>query len=295
MLEMPLSIKRDTGQKIWWREKGHPASISQALHVELVHRQTSAFQTIEVYQHAMLGRILVLDGIIQTTQADEHIYHEMLAHVPLVGKPIAPAAKRPIEVLIIGGGDGGLLREVLKHDLVARAVMVEIDAAVVEVAQEYLGIHGDYTDPRVELRFEDGIAYLATAVERRQTFDVILVDSSDDGSGPNEVLFSGQFYRNVSSALKSGGIMARHLGVPAYQGAIFAAGIRRIKEVFASFNLFRAAVPTYTGGDMAFVAAGNDGFECRNPQRPFTGVYYNHAIHRAAFALPTSWQQLIGN
>ena len=89
--------------------------------------------------------------------------------------------------------------------------------------------------------------------------------------------------------------MARHLGVPAYQGETFAAGIGRIKEAFASFNLFRAAVPTYIGGDMAFVVAGNDGFNCRNPQRPFTGVYYNHAIHQAAFALPTSWEHLIAN
>ena len=130
----------------WWRERSDGLGIAQALEFRLLHREQSPFQTIEIFDHSAFGRILVLDGYIQASQADEFIYHEMALHVPLLGR-----SRQDTSVLIIGGGDGGALREALVHDFVSQVTMVEIDRRVIELSQQYLAINGDYDDPRVTL------------------------------------------------------------------------------------------------------------------------------------------------
>ena len=146
------------GDAEWWSEFDFGTGARQSLRVRRIYSEKTAYQELDVFDSATLGRVLVLDGIVQTTQADEFIYHEMIVNVPLCGRPGADRGE-PARVLIIGGGDGGALREVLLHDEVERCVMVEIDRAVVDAAAKHVGIHGSYDDARVELVIGDGSAW----------------------------------------------------------------------------------------------------------------------------------------
>jgi spermidine synthase len=274
----------------WWNEDDFQMQIRLGLKMRLLHAETTPYQQLEVYEHDLLGRVLVLDNMIQTTQGDEFIYHEMLTHVPLLGTAFAPRAN--IAVLIIGGGDGGTLREVLRHDWITRVVIVELDEAVIHTASKYLAIHGDYRDPRVQLRIDDGSAYVRSPEVQAQPFDAIIIDAPDP-IGPGEALFTASFFRNVRACLSPSGVMVRQIGVPMYQPEVFRLGVERVRESFGMVELYRAAIPTYTGGDMAFVISRNDGNTCCQPGIDFTGRYYNRAIHTAAFSLPTWWQEMI--
>ncbi len=260
--------------------------------MRLLYAEDTPYQSLAVYEHDVLGRVLVLDNIVQTTQADEFIYHEMFTHVPLLGAQFARQASHDIEVLIIGGGDGGILREVLRHHRVRKAVMVEIDEAVIRVSKEYLGIHGDYTDPRVELIIGDGMDYVREAEQLNTRFDLVLVDSTDP-VGPGEVLFSVEFYQMLKACLKPKGVMVRHLGLPHIQQSIFATGVNRLHAVFGNVQVYRASIPTYIGGELAFAASTLDGHSIHQPHQKLKGKYYNPGIHTASFALPTFWQEIV--
>ena len=161
--------------------------IAQSLDMVLLHAERSPYQLIEIFEHAAFGRVLVLDGYLQASQADEFIYHEMGLQVPLLGRKRENAS-----VLIIGGGDGGSLREALVHDFVSAVTMVEIDQRVVELSQEYLGVNGDYLDPRVNLMFDDAGHFVSDARARGQTFDVIVLDLTEP-VGPSASLFTEAF------------------------------------------------------------------------------------------------------
>jgi len=274
----------------WWFEEGIPSTIRHGLKMALLHTERTPFQQMEIYEHDVLGRVLVLDGIVQTTQGDEYVYHEMLTHVPLLGCRTAKDPNRRISVLIIGGGDGGILREVLRHDWVERAVMVEIDEAVVRAAAEYLQINGDYEDPRVQLVIGDGSAYVKSAEVRQCPFDAILVDSPDP-VGPGLKLFSDKFCRDLAACLSPAGVVVRQSGVAAYQSDVLQLAARQMCQVFGDVEVYRAAVPTYIGGDMAFTLATKDNHSCARSNRPFEGRYYNSDVHAAAFALPSDWRK----
>lgn len=276
----------------WWYEQGEPDSVRLGLLLKLVHREKTPYQDLGIYEHDILGRVLVLDDILQTTEADEYIYHEMLSHVPLLGAPFARSPSIAADVLIIGGGDGGLLREVLRHDWITRVVMVEIDPAVIEHCARYLSIHGNYEDARVQLLNADAAAYLSQPGVTEQPFDAILVDSTDP-VGKGKVLFEEKFYRDALTALKPQGVLARHLGVPFLQFEVFLQGAKRMKSIFGNVQIYRAAVPSYIGGDMAFAISTRDGSTCRVPQRSLTARYYNPDLHASAFALPTAWMEAL--
>ncbi len=282
---MNPTSKVENQKSEWWYETG-PDTVALGMKMRLVHREETPFQTLEVYEHDLLGRVLALDGILQTTEKDEFVYHEMLTHVPLLGSRALDGGEA--SVLVIGGGDGGTLREVLTYDAVARAVMVEIDEAVVRVSRKHLHFGPDYDDARVELRFEDAARYVASEAAQAHPFDAILVDSTDP-IGPGEALFTPEFLRDARACLKPQGVFARHLCMPAYQLDVLEAGVRRLDDVFARVEVYRATIPTYLGADMAFVACTRDGASVRAPHRERTGRYYNAAVHRAAFALPTWW------
>ena len=284
--ERRASPPSDPDREFWWHEEGVPPSIRQSLAVRRLHEEQSDFQQIEVLENEVLGRVLTLDGIVQTTTADEALYHEMLVHVPLCGG-LEPRERR--RVLIVGGGDGGILREVLRHPAIEAVTLVEIDPRVVEVSRTWLPFHGDFDDPRVELVHADAAKWLAER-DDAPPFDAILVDAPDP-VGPGAALYARSFLTDASRALAPNGVLARHLGVPGYQPEIATPGVRALTEVFGAPSLYRVAVPTYTGGDLALAVVSRSARELRRPRgKALEGNYYNACIHEAAFALPTSWR-----
>jgi len=239
-----------------------------------------------VFRNPTFGRILTLDGVVQLTEADEFIYHEMLTHVPI----LAHGAAR--HVLIVGGGDGGMAREVLKHRGVERVTMVEIDAGVVEFSKEYLPTisAGAFDDPRLDLVIDDGAQFVRSTQDRH---DVIIVDSTDP-VGPGEVLFTDTFYGRAKRCLAEGGILVTQNGVPFLQGEELTNTMRGFRALFADPTCYLATVPTYAGGPMAF-GWGTDGtarqVSVETLRERFVTAdietgYYTPEVHVAAFALP---------
>ncbi len=244
-------------------------------------------QHLMIFHNAFLGRVMTLDGVVQTTEKDEFFYHEMLTHVPVL------AHGNVKKVLIIGGGDGGMLREVLKHASVEQVTMVEIDDKVIEMAKQYLPNHsaGAFDDARANIVIADGIDFVRNTDE---CFDVIISDSTDP-VGPGEVLFTDNFYSACQKILNSGGVMVTQNGVPFFQMDELINTQKRMGAQFKDQTFYSAAVPTYYGGIMTF-AWGSDDETLRQQdisvlQQRFidSGIktrYYTPQIHQASFALP---------
>ena len=269
-------------------DKALGVGLQLGLEVESVlFREQTEHQDLVIYQTAQWGRVMALDGIIQVCERDEFIYHEMLTHVPM----LAHGAAR--EVCIIGGGDGGMLREALRHP-VDRITMVEIDDSVVELSKTWLpGIcAGAFDDPRANLVIADGARFMAATGQR---FDVIIVDSTDP-MGPGEVLFTSAFYGDCKARLNPGGVMTTQSGVVMIQGGELTTTVSRLGEHFVDAHGYIAAVPTYSGGFMGF-GWGTDNTTLRQTSRDeiaaratainLTTRYYNADMHGGAFALPT--------
>ena len=273
-----------------WLEENLGNGVRQCIEgVSILHEEKTNFQHLQIFDHEHLGKILILDNIVQTTQSDEFYYHEMLNLVPLLGRK---EAGKETTVLIIGGGDGGSLREMLGFDWVKKVVMIEIDPRVIETTRDYLGFNGDYEDSRVELIVGDGAAYVSAENSQNNPFDVITIDSTDP-VGPGEILFTPEFVKNVHRCLKPAGVMARHLGVPFVQRNLLKPGVGRMKDAFGHVQVYRASVPTYIGGDMAFIISSKNHHPCNQSFIKYCGKYYNPEIHTAAFALPSWWSNEI--
>lgn len=262
---------------------------------EIYFESRTDHQHLLIFHNAKFGRVMTLDGVVQTTERDEFFYHEMMAHVPLFAHG---AARR---VLIIGGGDGGLLREVVKHPSVEQVVQVEIDASVVDMARTWFPDHsrGAFDDPRLELVIADGAAFVR---EARQPFDVILVDSTDP-IGPGEVLFTNDFYRDCHALLADRGILVTQNGVPFMQLDEVRKTARGFREIFADWHFYGVAVPTYVGGIMTMGWATRDPANRQRSEEELTRRfedaaietrYYTPAVHRGAFALPRYVEEAIG-
>ena len=257
--------------------------ISLSLEIEKVlYSQKSEFQQIDLYQTKNHGRMLVLDGIIQLTQYDEFAYQEMMAHVPLFSHP------DPKQILVIGGGDGGILREIGRHDGVEHIDFCEIDETVITVSKQFLpDLACGFDDPRVEVHIADGNAFVN---EKKGSYDVIVVDSSDP-VGPSKVLFEKPFYTALKEALKPGGLIAT-------QGESFfmhPEEVRNLLEITKSLFPVQAyatiLVPTYPGGNIG-ICMGSLGPELTKPARIISDKmqnqlkYYTTETHKAAFVLP---------
>ncbi len=251
---------------------------------EVLTDTQSPYQRVRVIRTPLFGRMLVLDDAVQTSEADEFCYHEMLAHPPLVTHP------RPRQVLIVGGGDGGLLKEVLKHP-VERVVMVEIDRAVVDATRRWIPDvpGGAFEDPRTELRIEDGFAYARGCVDR---FDVALVDSTDP-QGPSVPLFGEQFYGDLHRALREEGVLAVQSGSPLYQADLLARVRRSLRVHFPVVRTYLTCVPSYPGVLWTFTLASKrfDPLNCSVEEvdgrvAGFGLRYYSGLQHHAAFHLP---------
>jgi spermidine synthase len=204
---------------------------------ELLHTETSPFQTIDIYDNAHFGRMLTLDGLVQTTERDEHCYHEMLVHPALTSRAHIERA------LVIGGGDGGVLRRLLQHADCAE--MCEIDEAVTAASRRFLPSISDgaLDDPRATVLFEDGAAYVA---RHEDAFDAIAIDSTDP-IGPAVVLFSEEFYANCARALRRDGVVVAQSGSPLYQSAELGRVIRNMSSAFKTVETYTGFVPTYPG------------------------------------------------
>ncbi len=252
-----------------------------------LHQEQTPYQSMRVVESAFYGRMLLLDGIVQTTEKDEFVYHEMLTQVPLMAHPA------PERVLIIGGGDGGMLRETLRHPGVRKAVLVEIDERVVEISKKFLpSISGGcFADPRVEALYCDGARYVKETSER---FDVVLVDSSDP-IGPATVLFQKEFYADIAQILTPDGVLVRQTGSTFLQPEEQANALEILREVFRHNALYVFPVPTYIGGFFSAsfssqtinpLAVTEEQISERfGPLRGQTN-YYNPEAHVAAFKLP---------
>jgi spermidine synthase len=253
-------------------------------------RVQSDFQDIVIFDSHTHGRVMTLDGVVQITEADEFVYQEMLAHVPLLAHG---AARR---VLIIGAGDGGVLRRVLQHNSVEQAIMVEIDGEVIRLSKEYLPRIGGnaWTDLRAEVIVGDGIDYVRRAADAR--FDAIIVDSTDP-IGVGEVLFTDEFYRDCERILTERGVLVNQCGVPFMQADELRETSRRRAQFFPDVSAYVAAVPTYVGGFMTLGwSAKSPGLrhipaETLRERAQAAGIltqcrYWTPQIHAGAFHLP---------
>ena len=254
----------------------------------VLYEGNTGFQDLIIFDNKTFGRVMMLDGVIQLTDKDEFIYHEMMAHVPLFG------LDRPQTVLIIGGGDGGVLREMLKHRGVQSVVHCEIDKAVVDLSLKFFpGIsQGAFDDPRVELIIGDGIKFV-NETERR--FDVIIVDSTEP-IGPAKVLFTEEFFGACQRCLTPSGVFIGQNGLPFLYPEHLADSGRILRAMFADAGCFMCTQPTYFGGPFALAWGSND-MKTRTEasaaavaQRyAASGIktrYYNPDVHIASFVLP---------
>jgi len=257
-----------------------------SVHLEckgVLHSSQSSFQKIEVVESLDFGRMLVLDGVINLTERDEFVYHEMLVHVPLFSHP------DPSEVLIVGGGDGGTAREAVKHEGISSIQQVEIDKEVIAVSRRYFpSLSSSLDHPKVDVLFSDAIQYVREIEEK---FDIILIDSTDRVIDQSEGLFTVPFYRDCCNALTEQGILAAQVGDIFFEKELVLDVFNKLKEVFPIVRIFRAPVPSYTLVPYSFAF-------CSKAIRPemelglsrfskiFQTRYYNEQIHKAAFALP---------
>ena len=275
-----------SGQPKWMKETLYDTHAQTLRMDEVLYDSDTDHQRLVVFENGRFGRVLTLDGVVQTTEGDNAIYHEMLTHVPVLAHGHAK------DVLIIGGGDGGMAREVLKHSTVERVTMVEIDAGVVDFSDTYLPqlSQGAFDDPRLELVIADGAAFVK---ETEKRFDVIIVDSTDP-VGPGEVLFTDTFYGHAKRCLKPEGILVTQNGVPFMQGDELTNTMRAFKALFANWTCYTATIPTYAFGPMA-LGWGTDGdagnVDLQTLQQRFekSGLdpfYYTPEVHMGAFALP---------
>ena len=243
----------------------------------------SEFQEIEVVESESFGKVLLIDGVIMLTESDEFCYHEMITHVPLCVHP------KVQKVLVIGGGDGGTVREILKHDNIEEIEICEIDKKVIEVSKRHFpNLGNSFDDPKVKIFCEDGNKFIR---KRKNEYDLIVVDSSDP-IGPAEVLFRKEFYEAMYQALKDDGIVVTQAESFFYHQKIIKLLFSFIKDIYPISEYYYTLVPTYPSGMIGFTFCSKK----YHPIKDFNKTealrlndlkYYNKDIHRAAFNLPT--------
>ncbi|MCW8858097.1 MAG: polyamine aminopropyltransferase [Deltaproteobacteria bacterium] len=271
---------------LWYTEK-HSDNVGITMKVtKTLFSGVSEFQQLEIVDTLEYGRMMLLDGLVMVTERDEFIYHDMITHPALFTHPQAK------KVLVIGGGDGGSIREIVRHPEVELAILCEIDGLVIDKSLEFLPTMASAIDghhPRVKLHVDDGLAYIR---EHQDAFDVILVDSTDP-IGPAVGLFEEDFYRLVFSALKEDGIMVAQSESPFYHADIQKSMYQNLRTVFPIVEMYQAFIPTYPSGFWSFAFASKkyhpvkDFDRDRAAKRDFYTRYYNEDLHLGAFMLPT--------
>jgi spermidine synthase len=273
-----------------WIEEKLEIKNGRALKVRItksLEKVKSEFQEIEVVESESFGKILLIDGIIMLTDADEFCYHEMITHIPLCVHPKAQ------KVLVIGGGDGGTVREILKHDSVNEVDVCEIDEKVIEISRRHFPyLANSFNDPKVKVYCEDGNKFIKN---HQDEYDIIIVDSSDP-VGPAEVLFRREFYEAMYQALKNNGIVVTQAESFFYHKKIIKSLFSFIKEIYPISEYYYTLVPTYPSGIIGFTFCSRK----YHPIIDFNEIeilklnglkYYNKEIHKASFALPAFVQE----
>jgi len=259
---------------------------------KVLFKDKSEFQDVEVFEtDSELGRVLTLDDLMMTTEGDEWHYHEMITHIPMMNH------KCPKTVLVIGGGDGGTVREVLKHETVEKVVLCEIDGMVIDACKQFLPtIACELDNPKCEILVEDAIEYIK---DKKNMFDIVLIDSTDP-MGPGEGLFTEEFYTNVKESLKEGGIIAAQSESPVVNKKEIKKMYDLLKKVFPIVSTYTSNIPTYPGGYWAWAYCSEtiqplsyiDEERCEKITK--TCKIYNKDYHMARFALPNYLKELVG-
>jgi spermidine synthase len=268
---------------LWYDETFHDHTRLSLLAKETLFSAQSPHQKVEVIDTVGFGRVLVIDNVFMTSEYDEFLYHEMLTHPALT---TAPSIER---VLIIGGGDGGTVREVLRHPDVRECVMIEIDEMVVEASKKYLpGIGTAWDDPRLEVRFIDGIEYVKQSTDTQ--YDIILLDGTDP-IGPGAVLFDESFYEGCKRMLAPGGVFALQSESPLLMMDVFVEIQHKLRRLFSEVHPYLGPVPLYSAGTWSWTWCSDTGEPLRPiPERQDAIVEgskaYNEDLHQAIFALP---------
>lgn len=277
-----------------WFSEHHTPNVKLSIRVDRqLYAGQSEFQRIDVFESPEFGRFLTLDGYMMLTEKDEFIYHEMIVHVPMA---VHPNIKK---VLVIGAGDGGVIRELTRYNHVEHIDMVEIDSGVVEVCRAYLPkTAGPWLDdPRVHIHYEDGLKFVRTCED---AYDLIIVDSTDP-FGPGEGLFTREFYGNCYKSLHEDGIMVNQHESPFYDEDAIACqrAHKRIVESFPISRVYQAHIPTYPSGHWLFGFASKkyhplkDLDEVRWNGYGLSCKYYTTTLHKGAFYIPAYVEELL--
>ena len=273
-----------------WLKEGQieDAAMTYKIKETLVTKKTK-YQELAIVDTYALGKMLVLDGIVQTTVKDEYVYHEMITHVPLFTHP------NPRKILIVGGGDGGAVREVLKHETVEKVVLCEIDEQVVYQCKKYLPeISCELDNPKCEVFIGDGIKYVH---DHKNEFDIIIVDSTDP-FGAAEGLFGGSFYKEIYNCLTEDGIFIAQTETPFYLPEVVKQVYKDAEKIFPITRLFMAGIPTYPSGFWSFTIGSKkyDPKEVKlDSHLNINTKYYTRELHKACFVLPKFIEDLTYN
>lgn len=285
-----------------WFTEFHTPNVGITIRIKAhLYDGRTRYQKIDVIDTPEFGRILLLDNLIMISERDEHVYHEMMSHPPLL------THKAPKKVLVIGGGDGGVLREILKHPYIQRIDQAEVDEEVIKISRKFFPkVASAYDNPKVNVYIADGFEFVK---KKSQEYDIIIVDSTDP-FGPGKVLFSMKFYRRVCKALCDDGIMTAQVGTPFYNANHVKKTFQKLRRVFPIVRPYMAHIPTYTDGYycLAFCSKRYDPLKTfgrfskfaarrrshkRYSQLAIAFKYYNDNLHTGAFLLPTYVANLI--
>lgn len=275
----------DLTGSFWWRERifkdfGHSYA------VELVFEERD-LQKVQIFKNPSWGYFLVLDGIVQFTERDEYIYHETITLLPL-----GLISQAPEDILIIGGGDGGVLREIQRIPGVKKIVQYEVDKLVFELSQKYFfEIMGDYEDPRVNFIIKDG--YLGLKESASESFDLLIVDCTDP-VGPAKTLYTSEFYAEARRVLKTHGVFIQQASLPVYFPHVLKEAYSLAREIFPYLRVARAYVPCY-GEEIAFLVGALEDKPWLSPFKAYSGRYYHPGLNPYYFSLPVNWLKLISS
>ncbi|RLV93001.1 Spermine synthase [Spathaspora sp. JA1] len=294
------SITRDKDSSYWFHEKSKTSFPGQTFGLEIakiLYHTTSKYQDILIFNSTNFGNVLVLNGIIQCTERDEFAYQELITHIPIMSHP------NPKKVLVIGGGDCGVVRELIKHvqdDTVDEIVMVEIDDMVIELSKRFLPhMANQINHPKVRLIIDDGFKYLRETTEK---FDVIITDSSDP-EGPAEEFFQINYFKLLLNALNLSGIVIMQSSENIWLNISYLQNlITKANKVFENVEYCQCYMPSYTSGQLGLIIASNSKYDLTNPVRRFDEEkeskmfkYYNQHIHHSSFVLPTWANNYLNN
>jgi len=280
--------------KLWFQEEDDSGLRLAYQVTDVLFRGESEFQKVDVIETQTYGRMLLIDGLVMITDKDEFVYHELIAHIPALQHP------DPKHVVVIGGGDGGTVRELLKHPGIEKITLCEIDALVVEASRKYFpAVASGLDDPRVEVMIGDGVDYMKK--HSAKALDLVIVDSTDP-IGPGEGLFSGDFYRSVAAALREGGLMVCQSESPWFDKPMLHRIHRNVSAGFSFRAPYIASVPTYPRGFWSWTMASQNPIDPAKYDRSRLcdllsqgeGLHFlNHELMTGVFALPNYFRKKI--